>query len=235
MDPIRRQARVAGALYLLVALVAPISLVVVPGRLFDPASATLTAEHLRQGEGWLRLGMGCELFHQAVEVFLVIALYDLFRPVSQGLARQMALLGLVPIPIMFVNVLNEVAALMLARGLDDLSVFDRAQLDALAMLFVKLHGQGVQVAAVFWGLWLFPLALLVWRSGFIPKAVGALVMAAGVGYLLGAVGTLVAPQGLAVLGSLTLVLEAGEAVLVLWLVVFGARPASAGPRLAASP
>lgn len=223
MDPIRRQSRVAGALYLLVALVAPISLVVVPGRLFDPASAAVTAEHLRQGEGWLRLGIGCELFHQAVEVFLVIALYDLLRPVSQGLARQMVLLGLVPIPIMFVNVLNEVAALMLARGPDYLGVFDRAQLDALAMLFVKLHGQGVQVAAVFWGLWLFPLGLLVWRSGFIPKVIGALVMAAGVGYLLGATVTLVAPVWLSRVGTLTLVLETGELSLVLWLLVLVAR------------
>jgi len=228
MDSMKKQARVAGALYLLVAVTAPLGLMVVPAKLFDASNAALTAERIRGAETLLRLGMASEFFHQAVEVFLVMALYQLFQPVNQRLAREMVWLGLIPIPIVFLNVLNEVAALMLARGADFLNVFDRPQLDALAFLFVKLHGSGLQIAAVFWGLWLIPLARLIWRSGFIPKLVAVPVMAAGLGYLLGAVNSLLAPGLPDALGALTFILELGEPVLILWLVVFGAK-AVAGP------
>jgi hypothetical protein len=223
MNTIKKQARVAGALYLLVAVTAPLGLMVVPAQLFDLSDAALTAERIRGGETLLRLGMASELFHQAVEVFLVMALYKLFQPVNQSLARQMAWLGLIPIPIVFLNVLNEVAALMFATGPGFLNVFDRPQLDALALLFVKLHGNGLQLAAVFWGLWLFPLALLAWRSGFIPKPVAVPVVAAGLGYLLGAIVSLLLPGLSGALGDLIFILMLGEPVLILWLVVFGAR------------
>lgn len=227
MDALKKQARVAGALYLLMAVAAPLSLIYVPGQLFVAGDAAATAENIRGGEALLRWGMASELFHQAVEVYLVLALYHLFKPVNAGLARQMTWLGLIPIPIMFLNVLNEVAALTLARGADFLAAFTRPQLDALTMLFIELHGSGQQVAAVFWGLWLFPLGLLIWRSGFIPRLVGVCVMASGVGYLVGAVASLLMPALKPIVGDLPLILGVGEPILILWLVVFGARVAKA--------
>ena len=223
MDSTKKQARVAGALYLLVAVTAPLGLVYVPAKLFGSGDATLTAESIRGAEMLLRWGMASELFHQAVEVFPVLALYQLFLPVSQHLARQMAWLGLIPIPIVFLNVGNELAALTLAQGPGFLAAFDRPQLDALALLFVQLHGHGFEVAEVFWGLWLIPLARLVWRSGFIPKWVAVPVMAAGVGYLLGVVRALLWPGSPSAMGDLVFVLQLGEPVLILWLVLFGAR------------
>lgn len=231
MDSTKKQARMAGALYLLVAITAPLGLMVVPAKLFDASNAALTAERIRGAETLLRMGMASEFFHQAVEVFLVMALYQLFQPVNQRLARQMVWLGLIPIPIVFLNALNEVAALMLASGPEFLNVFNRSQLDALAFLFIKLHGNGLQIAAVFWGLWLIPLARLIWRSGFIPKLVAVPVMAAAVGYLLGSVNSLLAPGLPDAVGSLTFVLELGEPVLILWLVLFGARAAAGMSKL----
>lgn len=234
MQTIRQQARLAGALYLLVALTAPLGLFYVPGRLLDPADAALTAQHIRDGQTLLHLGMASELFHQAVEVFMVVVLYQLFKPVQTTLARQMAWLGLVPIPIVFLNVLNEVAALTFAQGPAFLGAFDRAQLDALACLFLKLHGSGLQIAAIFWGLWLLPLAALVWRCGFIPKWVAWPVTAAGVGYLLGSITSLLTPGVPGAVGDLVLVLQLGEPVLILWLVLFGARTAAPLPLAAAA-
>ena len=169
MDSTRKQAKIAGALYALVAVTAPIGLIYVPGKLFVTGDATATADHIRAFESLLRMGIASELFHQAVEVFLVLVLYGLFKPVSKSLARQLAILGLVPIPIIFVNVLNEIAALILVSGANFLAVFGKPQLDALAMLFVRLHSQGLQVASIFWGLWLFPFGVLVMRCGFIPR------------------------------------------------------------------
>lgn len=231
MPSTQQQARLAGALYLLVAVSAPLGLFYVPGQLLD-ADAALTAQRIRDGEALLHLGMASELFHQAVEVFMVVLLYQLFRPVQVTLARQMAWLGLIPIPIVFVNVLNEVAALTLARGPAFLGAFDGSQLDALACLFLKLHGSGLQIAAIFWGLWLLPLAGLVWRCGFIPKWVAWPVAAAGVGYLLGSVTSLLAPGLSNAVGDVVLVLQLGEPMLILWLVVFGARTVAHSPVVA---
>ncbi|HJW32875.1 MAG TPA: DUF4386 domain-containing protein, partial [Holophagaceae bacterium] len=222
MDTTKRQARWAGLLYMMVAVSAPIGLMVVPGKLFVTGNATATADHLRAGADLLRLGMASELFHQAVEVYLVLALYNLFKDVSTPLARQMALLGLIPIPIMFLNVLNEVAALLLVQGAPLAATLGKPQADALAMLFLRLHSHGIQVAAIFWGLWLFPLGMLVWRSGFIPKAIGVLVIASGIGYLIGSTATLILPTWSGRVGMLTTLLEMGEPVLVLWLLIVGA-------------
>src|SRR5208337_561628 len=156
MDSTRKQARIAGMLYALIAVTAPVGLSYVPGQLFGSGDAMATADHIRASESLLRVGIASELFHQTIEVFLVLVLYDLFKPVNKSLARQLAILGLVPIPIVFLNVLNEIAALILVSGASFLAVFTAPQLDALAMFFVRLHGQGLQVAAIFWGLWLFP-------------------------------------------------------------------------------
>src|SRR4051812_5294333 len=112
MSPLQKQARLAGLLYTLVALTAPIGLIYVPNELFVAGNATATADHIRASGGLLRLGMASELFHQAIEVFLVLVLYALFKPVHKPLARQMVVLGLLPIPIVFANVVNESAALM---------------------------------------------------------------------------------------------------------------------------
>jgi len=102
-------------------------------------------------------------------------------------------------------------------------VFGRPQLDALARLFLRLHGDGLAVASVFWGLWLFPFGLLVWRSGFIPRVLGVLLGAAGVGYLASAAASLVAPAIAPVVETVSAVLKLGELPIILWLAIFGAR------------
>ena len=140
-----------------------------------------TAERLRASTWLLRLGIASELTHQAIAVFLVLALYRLFRDVDASLARHLVALGaLVSVPIMFVNTLNAIAALMLTGEAEYLAAFSRPQRDALAYLCLQLHARGTTVASVFWGLWLFPFGLLVIRCGFIPRVLGVLLMVAGV-------------------------------------------------------
>jgi hypothetical protein len=223
MDSRTRQARTAGVLYALVALTGPIGLVYVPNHLFVPGDALATAAHLRASEPLLRLGIASELFHQAIEVFLVVVLYGLFKPVSTSLARQMAALGLLPIPIMFLNVLNEIAALTLVSGAGYLKSFGAPQLDTLAMLFVRLHQQGLQVAAIFWGLWLIPLGLLIRRCGFIPRLLGVSVMLAAAGYLLGAFTVLITPRYASAIADVAGMLEVFELPIIFWLLIWGAR------------
>jgi Domain of unknown function (DUF4386) len=221
---IRRQARIAGVIYLLLALTAPLGLLYVPGRILVEGNAAATAENLRASEWVMRLGIASELVHQVIVIFLVLALYRLFVRVDVVLARQVVILGaLVSVPIVFVNVLNDVAALTLARGADFLAAFDRAQLDALAYFFLRLHARGITVASIFWGLWLFPFGLLVIRSRFIPSVFGWLLVVAGVDYLASAFATLVMPQSAATAALVALPLEVAELPIIFWLLIRGAR------------
>jgi len=227
MRTTRQQARIAGMIYFVLGLIAPIGLLYVPGKLIVAKDAAATADNLRASEGLLRLGIGSELAHQALGIWLVLALYRLFKPVDDMLAKQLLILGaLVSVPIVFVNVLNDVAALLLVSGADFLAVFERPELDALAYLFVRLHSHGITVASIFWGLWLFPFGLLVIRSRFIPPVLGYLLMIAGVGYLASAFATLVLPQYAPLVNKLALLLEFGELPIIVWLVIWGARPRS---------
>ena len=165
--------RTGALLYLLLIISAPIGLLYVPSTLIVPGDATATADHIRASEWLFRIGIGSELFHQAIAIFLVLALYRLFKPVNEQHAKLVVILGaLVSVPIMFINVLNEIAALILVNGADFLSVFSKSQLDALALLFLRLHEQGTEIVQIFWGLWLFPYGILVIRSGFIPRLLG---------------------------------------------------------------
>jgi hypothetical protein len=231
----RQQARFAGFLYLLLALTAPLGLMYVPGKLIVSGNATATADNIRASQGLLRAGIASELIHQVIVVFLVLALYRLFKPVDEGLAKQVVILGaLVSVPIVFVNVLNDVAALVLVSAADFLSVFEKPQRDALAYLFLYLHDKGIAVASVFWGLWLFPFGLLVIRSGFIPRVFGVLLIIAGVSNLATAFATLVLPRYEPLVSKITFPLFFAEIPIIFWLLIWGARtrPADADPRAA---
>ena len=139
----------------------------------------------------------------------------------------MAILGLLQIPIMFVNVLNEIAALALLRGADFLSVFDQPQRQALAMQFLNLHGEGFVVAGIFWGLWLFPLAVLVYRSRFLPRFLGVWLIVNGFAYLVNSGTGLLLPRYQKAVETFTFPLLLGEVAFLLWLLIMGAKERTA--------
>ena len=229
MNSIKKQARYAGLLYLLMGITAPIGLVYVPAKLMVTGDAAATADRLRASESLLRIGIGSELFHQIIGIFLVLALYRLFKAVNKKHAVLLVILGaLVSVPIVFLNVLNEIAALVLVSGANFLSVFSKPQLDALAYLFLRLHGRGIEVAAIFWGLWLFPFGMLVIRSRFIPRVLGVLLMIAGVAYLASSLTSLVLPRYEHVVGQFAMILELGELPIIFWLLIWGARAKPSG-------
>ncbi len=179
------------------------------------ASLTIAAAGLL-----FRVGIGSELFHQAISIFLVLALYRLFKPVSEQHARLVVILGaLVSVPIMFTNVLNEIAALTLVNGADFLSVFSKSQLDSLALLFLRLHEQGIDIVSIFWGLWLFPYGILVIRSGFIPRTLGVLLFIAGTGLLASSFTSLLLPKSGHLFGQIATVCDIGEFPTIFWFFI----------------
>lgn len=222
MSSTKKQARVAGILYLLACSTAPFSLIYLPRTLTVPGDATATANHVRASVTLLRMGIASELIIAIVLIFAVLAFYRLFKGVSEKHALAMLTLLLVSIPIALLNVLNEIAALILVSGAGFLSMFDQRQLDTLVLLFLRLHNQGLALAGIFWGLWLFPFGILAMRSGFIPRVLGVFMILAGVPYLVSAFTTLVLPQ-YAYLSRFLTIFEFGELPMVLWLLIWGAK------------
>jgi hypothetical protein len=223
-DPNRRTARLAGLLYVAVAITGAVGIAIVPLTLIVRGDASATADRIRSSEWLFRLGIASELIAATTFIFLALALYRLFKGVDEGRARLMVILVLVSVPISFVNVLNEGAALVLLNGPEFLSVFGRSQLEALALLFIGLHSQGFVVAGIFWGLWLLPLGALVIRSGFAPRAVGFLLILAGLGYLADTSMAWLLPQYRPPVSLAALSFEAvGELSMIGWLLITGAR------------
>src|SRR5712675_1455719 len=176
MSLAKNPGRFAGLLYLLVSIPGAFALIYVPSKLIVHGNATATANNIAAHETLFRLGIACNLISQAGFIFVALALYDLLKGVNQRHAVLMVTLILVAIPIALLNELNAIAALVLVRGADFLSIFEKPQRDALAMLFLNLHGYGFDIAGIFWGFWLFPLALLVYRSRFFPRILGVMLM-----------------------------------------------------------
>jgi hypothetical protein len=196
----------------------------VPGKLIVHGNATATASNITAHETLFRLGIAGALIGQAGFIFVALALYDLLKGVSRRQASLMVLLIVVSIPIAFVNELSSIAALVLVPGADFLAALDKPQRDALAMLFVKLHGQGFVVAEMFWGLWLVPLGLLVYRSGFLPRFLGVWLGLAGVAWVVLSLTGILLPEDQDKVNTYCQPAIIGEIVFMLWLLIKGAKP-----------
>lgn len=228
MSTLGRNARVAGFLYLLDVLIAPFRLIYIPKTLFVSGNATETANNIVAHESLFRLGMASDLFCGVLEIFLVLALYQLLKQVNPKHAAVMVILGLMTALIFFFNVLNDAAALILVHGADFLSAFGKPQRDALAMLFLRLHGQEIVAAEIFWGLWLFPLAILVYRSRFLPRFLGVWLAINGFAYLALSFAGLLLPQYEEMVSNYAFPAQLGEVAFMLWLLVMGARVPRSG-------
>src|ERR1700734_1888667 len=136
----------------------------------------------------------------------------------------MVILIVVSVPIAFVNELNSLAALALVRGADFLSIVEKPQRDAFAMLFLNLHGRGLVFAELFWGLWLFPLGRLVYKSRFLPRFLGVWLGLAGIAWVILCFTEIVLPQYADKINPYCQPAVLGEIAFMLWLVIKGAKP-----------
>jgi hypothetical protein len=223
MNSTRKAARVAGLLYLVTCLPAPFSLLYVPGKLIVPGNATATAANILASETMFRLSIAGQLINAIAFLFAVRALYRLLQGVDRRQASLMMTLFAISIPISCLNVLNDIAALILVRGADYLSVFSEPQRNALAMVFLRVHSQGLLVAQIFWGLWLFPFGALVYRSGFLPRILGVLLIINGAAYPIQSFTFFLVPRYESIVYRITFPALMGEAVVILWLLIRGAR------------
>ena len=234
MRSTKNPGRFAGLLYVLTSIVGFFAMGYVPNKLMVHGNAAATASNIAASEMLFRLGIAGELIGQAGFIFVALALYDLLKGVSRRHAALMVVLIVVSIPIALVNELNSIAALVLVRGAEFLSVFDKPQRDALAMLFLNLHHQGFVVAEIFWGLWLFPLGLLVYRSRFLPRFLGVWLAFAGIAWVILSLTGILLPQYQNKVDTYSQPAFIGEIVFMLWLAIKGAQPPALDARASSS-
>src|SRR2546430_12231919 len=164
----RNPGRVVGFWYLLLVLGGPLRLIYIPNKLFVHDNAAATASNIAAHEWLFRFGILSDLLAAVVLIFLVLAFYRLFKGVDQQLAVLLAIFGgVMPGVIALVNVVNDAGALMVGwgGGADVLSVFDKPQRHALVMVYVRLHHHQIVAAEILWGMWLFPMGALTYKSG----------------------------------------------------------------------
>jgi hypothetical protein len=197
----------------------------IPSKLFVAGNATATVDNIAAHEWLFRFGIVADLVCGVILIFLVLAFYRLFKSVNRNLAVLVVILGgVMPALIDFLNTVNDGGALMAVRGADFLSVFDKPQRDALAMLFLRLHHQAIVGAEILWGLWLFPLGMLVYRSRFLPRFLGVWLIINGLAYVIISFTGLLLPQYYSVVFDRAFPALLGEMALMLWLVIKGAKP-----------
>jgi uncharacterized protein DUF4386 len=223
----RDPGRVAGLWYLLLIVIGPLRLVYIPNKLFDYDNPAATVNNIAAHELLFRVGIVANLAGALVLIFLTLALYRLFVRVDRNLAVLVVIFGgVMPAVIYFVDVVSDFAALMVARGDDFLSVFDKPQRDALAVLFLQLRDGQEAASLVLAGIWLFPLAILVYRSHFLPRFLGVWLAIAGFGWLILSLRRFLLPQYHANLFAIFQPAFFGEIALTLWLVIKGAKPSA---------
>jgi hypothetical protein len=228
MTSLSKNARVAGLLYILSSLFGIVRLIYVPSVLFVHGNAAATASNIAGHELLFRFGIVSYLLCNALWIFVMWALYRLLKGVDQALAVLMLILSLMVTPISFVNIANDIAALLFARGADFLSVFDKAQREALVMLFLNLHHQ-LDLAWEFLGVSFIPFGLLVYRSRFLPRILGVWLMIASFAYMaLSFTGLLLPGYEDKVIRFAQPVLLA-EVAMMLWLAIMGVREKRLAP------
>ncbi len=232
MHPTDKAARIAGAVYLSMVLTAPFSLIYVPSKLIVRGNATATANNILAHETMFRLSIMGDLVGQVIFICLAIALYRLLRDVNRTWAWLMVSFVLVSAAVGFLNTLNNVAALILFRGDEFLKVFDQVQREALGMLFIRLHSQGQFIDEIFWGLWLFPFGLLVFRSGFLPRFLGIWLIIACLAWIALSITAQFFPTHYSAAFAWLQPAFFAEMAIMLWLLIRGANvkalPAQAG-------
>src|SRR5437879_11810298 len=222
MHPTVKAARIAGAIYLSMVFTAPFSLIYVPSKLIVRGNAAATADNVLAHETMFRLSIFGDLLGHVIFICLAIALYRLLSSVNKTWALWMVAFVLVSAAVGFLNALNNIAAVILFRGGEFLDVLDKTQRDALAMLFIRLHNQGEFISEIFWGVWLFPFGLLVYRSGFLPRILGIWLIIACFAWVALSITALFFPNYYGAAFSWLQPAFFVEMAIMLWLLIRGA-------------
>lgn len=224
MNSTKKTAGIAGLLYLVLIITGVFAEFFVRAEVYVSGDIAATATNIVAHAELYRIGFVSDLMMITAYFFLPLALYKLLSGVNESHARLMVISALVGATILFVNMLNHIAPLMLLTDSAYTSAFETEQLHALVSFFLDLHGKGSYIAQIFFGLWLWPLGYLAFRSGFVPRVIGIFLMLGCVGYLIDFFIYFLFPGQLMTLREIvTIFPDIGEFSMCIYLLVAGIR------------
>jgi len=208
-NSVQKTARLTGFLYLLLAPLGYFGIGYIP-TLIVSGNVQATISNIASHEMLIRLSIVSAFLEQLVNIFVALLLYKLLNSVNKTMALLMVILLFFGVPIAMLNELNQFAILQLVNG--------NANSFSLIPLFLNLHQSGISIAQIFWGLWLFPMGYLVYKSGFIPRVIGVFLILGSLGYLIDSFAFFLFPQLNLKVSQYTFV---GELLIALWLFIKG--------------
>ncbi len=223
MNSLNKTARGAGILYIIMDVFMIFGGMYVDPKIYVPGDTVATVSNILASEWLFRLGFVSNLVGLILQLFLVHVLYELFKSVDKGQARLMVIFVVAGVSVAFLNTLNQYAPILLLSGAGHLSVFNPAQLQTLAMVFFDIYEHGIMLAEIFWGLWLIPLGILVYKSRFVPKALGVLLIVGCFGHLLSFLSAFLFPDYIVILTPIAEMVMIGELPIFLWLLIKGVK------------
>ncbi len=225
MNSTKKTARLAGLLYLIWIITGLYGLLYVPSKIMVRGDTVATANNILAHEFLFRTSIVNDLISSIIWVFMVLVLYRMFKQVNERQAKLLVAFVFVQIPVVFITDAFNLTSLMILKG-EILKTFELTQRQDLAMLFLKINDYGVLTLEMFWGLWLFPLAILVYKSRFLPRFLGVWLIITGIFYLVLSFTSIMLPQYKDMVSNSPLALpaEVGEVAFMLWLLIMGAKP-----------
>ncbi|NMH89859.1 DUF4386 domain-containing protein [Flavivirga algicola] len=229
MTAINKTARFAGLLYLMLVISAIINLKYIPSQLVVWESASEAFENIKKSELLFRLGIVSGIITYLIFLLLPLILYKLLNKISEVHAKLMVLFALISVPISFTIILNKFSILSLINS-EYIEHIGGAELYAQVMLYLGYYNNGIEILQIFWGLWLFPFGYLVYKSGFLPKILGILLMVGCFGYLITFFGGFLYSDFYKTTFSTIIGIPAsiGEIGICLWLLIMGTNIPSIG-------
>ena len=217
----KRTARIAGLWYLVLAIGAGYSWMYIT-KTFVAESAVLTVQNILATETQYIVSIIGSIVGQIGFIFLALTLYRLFKNVNQTQARLMLTLALIAVPVMFVNIIFQTGALVFLNRANYFTAFSTEQIHELTTMFLHFNIIGIYVVDVFWGMWLFPLAYLTYKSNFFPKIIAYVLVISGIAYIVESFSFITNPELHTMLRNYLSIPQAlGEVVMLLWLLIKG--------------
>ena len=229
MNSNNKIARTAGLLYLIVAICGGFSLMYIPFKFIVWNDAAATVSNIVASESLFRIGFVSGLISMMCFILLPLALYLLLKQVNRNHAMLMVIFALMSVPISCINIVSQFAALKISTEADYMHVFESNQLNALVLLFIDLYNTGNLINHIFWGLWLLPLGFLVYKSGFLPRILGVLLMIGCFGYLISFFVHSLFPEHVETTSSLPMISGIAEISFCLWLLIRGVNLSKMNP------
>jgi Domain of unknown function (DUF4386) len=215
------KARTAGAFYLITIVMGVFAEVFVRGALIVRDDAAATAANILAHESLYRLGLVADLIMLACYIAVTLLFYGLFKSVSRSFSLLAAFFSLVGIAVLVVNCLNHLAPLVFLGNVNYLSAFATTQLQALALMSLRMHARGYSIAGVFFGIYMLLLGYLIFKSGFLPRLLGVLMAVGGLSFLTHSFAIFLLPTLVARLPDIGMLGGIAELALSLWLMVMG--------------